>query len=88
MAKMKEYTEDTPAEVEVVVEKVESKPPELNHIALGIFKDTKAGLWKVVKFNFDPEGHTGDYKIVYETGFRDEANEAFRIQVSRLGLLG
>lgn len=67
---------------------VENKEPEFTNIALGIFKDRKEGLWKLAQIEFNPAGEIGKFKVVYETGFRDEVNESFRIHVSRLGLLG
>lgn len=84
-----EVVEEPVIEVTKFVEPVvENKPPEFTNIALGIYKDRKEGLWKVAQIEFNSAGEIGGFKVIYETGFRDEANESFRINVSRLGLLG
>lgn len=73
---------------EFTVEKVVDKNAEFQHVALGIYKDKAKGLWQVVRIGFNVDGTSGDMKVIYESGFRDEANEAFRINVSKLGMLG
>lgn len=70
------------------IKPIEVKEPVYEHTALGIYKDKAKGLWQVVRVGFNADGSTGGMKIMYESGFRDEANEWFRITVAKSGMLG
>lgn len=66
----------------------ETSNTEIPHIAFGIFKDSKTGEWMLAKVSYDPE--TGNASIISRMqtgGYRQLANEKFKIEVARTLLI-
>lgn len=81
MSELKELAQETPAaDAEVSV--------PLEYSAIGLVKDPKDNQWKVTLVKYNTSGLTGDFQVLYSTGFRADAIEAFKIQTVKLGLFG
>jgi len=83
------YREEVPEDLFAEEQVIDKTPePTYQHTAFGVFKNRDKGLWQVVQLGYNVDGSSGGMKVIYESGFRDEANESLKIAISKSGLLG
>lgn len=74
---------------EIVMEKKNPQPVELNETAFSIVKNPNNGMWAVVKIKFDAAtGTTGKAEFLNEDNDRSLVRERFKITVAQSGILG